>query len=49
MDSSLEEVKSNLVDIISRVNDAKEIAPLIKDGMDISGTASTTFELKETI
>jgi len=44
-DSSLTEVKINLINIITRVNEANEIIPLIKDGLDIIGTTSTAFEL----
>lgn len=45
MDTSLTEVKNNVINFITRITEANQITPLIKEGMEIIGTASTAFEL----
>ena len=45
MDTSLTEVKDSIINFIAQATETKQIAPLIKDGLDIVGTTSTAFEV----
>jgi hypothetical protein len=49
MDTSLDKVKTNIINLIVRVNEAEQLSPLIKDGLDIIGSSSTLFELAKEV
>lgn len=49
MDTSIIEIKNDVVALVTQVADAKELNSLIKDTSDLIGTVSTTYEMMKHI